>query len=347
MSMIPWESGILVPPADIELPDWLRGTADIVGFQFPKISERALFSLGQEYARLARNFEQTRESTDDATSSLLTTNFGEAIAAFSMFRERLSGPNASHMAVSAAAAGVIAAAYCGAGVEVVAMKLKVIAAMVKAFLKSEAVAALAATVPETAPGIMALGTIAEGVLTALTAIVIAGERGVTALFQVAGRVLELYTSVATPVLQNRPTDEQRGDVPYVAVPGGLAAHEGVAPKSKGDGHTLSKHVNVDDQYIKDRVDGGAPEASRWIDRRTAERVTAQVIGLNQATIAAWLASSGKKPLVLHAAGANGVTGRYVGELNGTPRDVTGARVVLKKDPARPGGYFILTSFPEP
>lgn len=346
MSVIPWEEGILVPASDLTLPVWLGGVADMVGFTFPNVSEKTILSLGKDYARLARSFEQTREGIDNKAVGLTVNNTGEALAAFSMFRERLSGTNASHMTVSVAAAGLIAALYCGAGVQVVAMKLKAIAALADAFLQTEAVRAIAAAVPETAPAIAALSAVTHTLVTVLTTIVEHGRRNIALLFDAAGRIVGLYTRVATPVLQHRPPDEARGNVPYVAVPGGLGAHEGVGPSG---GHTLSKHVNVDDAYITRRVARGeAGRASRWLDRRTAERVTARVIGLNRATIAAWLASSGNPRMALRLGSTqDGVTGWSVDASHAVPQQVTGARVVLQKDPTQPGGYFILTSYPEP
>lgn len=46
-----------------------------------------------------------------------------------------------------------------------------------------------------------------------------------------------------------------------------------------------------------------------------------------------------KTLALHLGGGGPVTGWTVTEADHSPREVTGARVVLKKDPSRPGGYF--------
>lgn len=345
MTMIPWENGIIVPPADIGLPVWLSDTAALIGFTFPDISERALLILGREYAALARNLEQSRASTDGVTSNLTVLNHGPAMTAFTLYRERLSGPNGSHMIVSVTAAGVMSTAYCGAAAVVMGMKAKAILALMDALLATGTVKAFAATSPKAAAWVGALTLVVEQALTVLTGIVAVAKQDITTLFAVAGRVIELYTSVATPVLQDRPSDADRGDIPYVAVPGGLASHEGAPPNG---GHALLKHVNVDDRYIIDRVaNTPASEASRWIDLPTAERVTAQVIGLNKATIAAWLASNGRPTLALHLGTGVSVTGRYIDMSSPTPRDVTGARIVLKKDPSRPDGYFILSAFPEP
>lgn len=347
MSMVPWENAILVPAADVRLPVWLEPTAAMLGFRFPDVSERALIGLGATYARLARNFEQTRVLVDEAGAGLLSTNHGEALVAFTGFRERLSGPNASHMIVSASAAGAISAAYLAAGATVLAMKLKVTATLADAFVKSEAVTALMVAEPVTAPAILKIRAALATLVTTLNTVVPMAEKAVTTLLQTAARAIELYTGVATPLLRNRPMARQRETDTYLAVTGGLASHEESAPRAKDGGHTLSRHVNVNDRDIIERIlRGEAKEASRWTDQRTAERVVAEVIAANPGKIATWLA--GTKPnLRLDLTTFLGTTGRYVTETDRMPIEVTGARVILKRDPTRPAGYVILTSFPQP
>jgi|GEM_PF-2715061 len=348
MSMIPWEEAALVPPADLSLPVWLQPTAAAVGFAFPDVSERAMFALGHLYAGLARKFERDRERVDEGASSVLDTNHGAALIAFAGFRERLSGPNASHMILSATAAGVISTAYLGAAWTVVGMKLKVIATLADTLARSEAVTALAVAKPATAPLIAEVRAGLAVIVAELNKTVLLAQQAVTTLLRVATQALGLYMSVATPLLKNRPMARQRETATYMAVTGGLASHEESSPDAKDGGHTLSKHVNVTDQNIIDRVrNRKAKESSRWLDRRTAERVIAEVIAANPRKIENWLASGDPNNLELHLAAGGATTGRYVKRGNLVPQEVSGAGVVLKRDASRPNGYIILTAFPEP
>lgn len=139
MTMIPWENG-----ADIALPVWLEGAAALVAFEFPIISEGALAALSRDYLTLAFALEQDRRQIDLAAVGLTDSSFGPAVTAFSLHRERLSGPNGSHMIVSSTTAGLIGAAYAGAAAEVVAMKLSAILSLIDLFLKTEAVKTLLA-----------------------------------------------------------------------------------------------------------------------------------------------------------------------------------------------------------
>ncbi|GAA4966494.1 RNase A-like domain-containing protein [Kineococcus glutinatus] len=101
---------------------------------------------------------------------------------------------------------------------------------------------------------------------------------------VAGRGLNRARSQPPRQRQRAPRDLPPGQ-PLKDVLAGidLAFHEG------GKAHTLSRHVDVDDQYLRDRLvlgtlerDGtrklpAPPAASRWVDLATAEHYTTQVL----------------------------------------------------------------------
>ena len=133
--------------------------------------------------------------------------------------------------------------------------------------------------------------------------------------------------------------------------GGLMAHEG-----NGKGHTLERHVNVNTDYLRDRANGRGqfagktppPMSSRYNDRTTAEAAISVVLADRQADIQTWLKDPTKT--TPRAFNSTKPFSNPVGE--GVPRGseqaqpLSNALVVLVKDKASPGGYYILTSYPE-
>lgn len=131
--------------------------------------------------------------------------------------------------------------------------------------------------------------------------------------------------------------------------GGLSAHE-------GRGHTLERHVNVTTDDLRDRANSrgqyagerSPPMSSRYADRATAENVIATVVADNHTEIETWLNNPASP--ATQGFDSKGPFNKPIGE--GVPRGsevaqpLSSARVVLRKDPSAPGGYFILTSYPQ-
>ena len=125
--------------------------------------------------------------------------------------------------------------------------------------------------------------------------------------------------------------------------GGLKAHE-----AKG-GHLLSRHVNVTDQDLINRMKKNhkISGASRFKDRATAERVAHHVIVSNKSKIDKWL----KDPKSLNRlrlnynGNMNELLGRGLKRGSSHVQDMKkSARIILKKDGK--GGYYVLTGFPD-
>ncbi|WP_461022364.1 RNase A-like domain-containing protein [Thalassiella azotivora] len=124
------------------------------------------------------------------------------------------------------------------------------------------------------------------------------------------------------------------------------------------GHAIRRHVEVDDDYLNDRLDHGTlfddgtrskkppKQASAFTDMETAEAVITDVLRANEQRLRDWVAdpSPSKHPLVLDAAAPPDV-GRVVfaQDQDRVPRPAEGARVVVKSAPD--GTPFIVTAFP--
>ncbi|WP_432502697.1 RNase A-like domain-containing protein [Kineococcus arenarius] len=126
-------------------------------------------------------------------------------------------------------------------------------------------------------------------------------------------------------------------------------------RSEGDGrgHTLERHVDVDDEYLRQRltlgtpvpgrrVRGGAPDAaSRWADLQTAERTITEALRQNEEQVRRALAGGRRIELRVPVDAAAGTV---------LVRDGTGFRevpadqavVVLRGD--RDGAPHVLTSY---
>ncbi|MBE9117226.1 hypothetical protein IQ249_15100 [Lusitaniella coriacea LEGE 07157] len=133
--------------------------------------------------------------------------------------------------------------------------------------------------------------------------------------------------------------------------GWLSKHEGL-------GHTLSRHVNVDNSFIIKRAQTvfgkgkkiGKPRfpngASRYKDVATAEKAIGETIKNSRTQVKSWLkSSSNNRNLVLsHKGNSSSIIGygaKY-GDKTVSPR--YNAKIILKKKPSGKG-FFILTSYP--
>ncbi|GAA2288681.1 hypothetical protein OKJ48_40775 [Streptomyces kunmingensis] len=127
----------------------------------------------------------------------------------------------------------------------------------------------------------------------------------------------------------------------------LAGDEG-----KNGAHTGARHVEVTTRDLRARLRGD-PEldaASRYIDHASAQKHTQEVVLRRQKQIEDWLNNgkpAGKKDFSVDLGEPTGMSLSRHHFRNGLPAEwVTGAKVVLKKDPTAPLGYRVLTSYPE-
>lgn len=122
------------------------------------------------------------------------------------------------------------------------------------------------------------------------------------------------------------------------------------------GHTLRRHVNVDDGYLRDRLVKGTVwdqgvwgpppaggRASAWTDRETAQEWIGKTLRANEVKVRTW-AGSRQEELVLEAP-APGSIGRVMTR-SGEEFELfepTKIRVALKKEG---GSVYVLTAYPD-
>ncbi|HLR63259.1 MAG TPA: RNase A-like domain-containing protein [Lentibacillus sp.] len=131
-----------------------------------------------------------------------------------------------------------------------------------------------------------------------------------------------------------------GDKSDLAPGGGLAAHE-----IKG-GHLIERHVGKTDKELLERINKNPKitGSSTFKDRVTAEKVVNNVLSntSNKKVVQSWLENpKSKSTLVLTYQGTE-VIGRGVKKGSDTVKNMTNARVILKKDS---NGNFVLTGYP--
>jgi hypothetical protein len=118
------------------------------------------------------------------------------------------------------------------------------------------------------------------------------------------------------------------------------------------GHGVTKHVGRSDNQLGDRLaqEPRVQDASTFENTGDAQRFSQRTIDANKQQVSNWLkdAKEGStKEFDLEDTGE--VTGRSLSRSDWRDgkgsRAVNGVRVVLRADPAAPGGYYILTTFP--
>ena len=185
----------------LPIPGFLMEAAAKLGFVWPQSDEMQLFAIGRNYISSGIEFNQLRADVNDAVSELLESNESDGLAAFERFQKRLSSMAGSHMMVSGLAAPALGIAYLAAGALVLAYKVHAIMILIEAAIlfASQAFGALL--------GPLGLGAIAAKIaalrvqlMSALKAV----KFGMSKVLDVAARIVEMYTKVATPILQNRP-----------------------------------------------------------------------------------------------------------------------------------------------
>ena len=127
-------------------------------------------------------------------------------------------------------------------------------------------------------------------------------------------------------------------------PGTAPAGVDLDAEEAAGGHTLERHVNVDDSDLAGRTMGGVAAASRFTDKAAAAAAISQVVKDNWTAIEAWVANgcpNGGSAFTSAIAGA-GVS--LVGNDNWT-QPTSKVKVVLRAG-ANPPGWRVLTAYPE-
>jgi len=127
------------------------------------------------------------------------------------------------------------------------------------------------------------------------------------------------------------------DVVHLVPGGGLAAHEAAG------GHTLARHVDKPESYLRHRLttEPHITAASTFYDREVAEESIHELIAMHDAPIARWLADGSGK-LVLE-----GSLPRPIGILiipgSATTAPGNGIRVILRRSRVTGTGFYIHTA----
>ncbi|MGN5635254.1 RNase A-like domain-containing protein [Streptomyces sp. AC154] len=130
----------------------------------------------------------------------------------------------------------------------------------------------------------------------------------------------------------------------------LAGDEGKGTATSHS-HTLGRHVEVTTQNLRARLRGdeNLGDASRYVDEASAQKHTQAVVVKHQKEIEEWLNNgkpAGKKDFTVDLGEPTGLNLSRGNFKNGLPPEwVSGATVVLKKDPTAALGYRVLTSYP--
>lgn len=120
-------------------------------------------------------------------------------------------------------------------------------------------------------------------------------------------------------------------------------------------HTMGRHVEVDDGFLRERLRTGAlegarvgtppPRSSRWNDQETAERVVTAALRDHAAECVAAAGDGATRLTVRGPAGADvGVV--WTLDPRGRPVRVPVAAVVVVLERAGGGSWYVLTAFPD-
>jgi hypothetical protein len=115
----------------------------------------------------------------------------------------------------------------------------------------------------------------------------------------------------------------------------------------GKGHTLERHVGKTEAELFKRLadERRITAASSFHNQEVAERAVADAISSNKHSIETWLA--GKEPVLPLTHAAETPVGIAVPRGANQAREATGVRVVLRRDPGSPLGYYVVTAYPKP
>ncbi len=124
--------------------------------------------------------------------------------------------------------------------------------------------------------------------------------------------------------------------------------EADALAGKEGGHTLERHVNVNDDDLLDRALKSRDVSkvfSRFSDQRAAEDAINECIRANRQAIQRWASNPILDPAFEHDLGRT--IGRGFFNSNGKFADMTKVRVVFRMSKQGPKSFFIITAYPVP
>lgn len=212
-------SGISFLGIGLPLPSFLTDAAAQLGFAWPQSDEMQLFAIGKNHVAAGMEFMRIRGEVNDATDALLSENESDDLEAFGTFQSGLS----THMMVSGISAPALGVAYIAAGALVLALKIQMLMILAEAAIAMATRSFGFLLGPLGALGGMAQAAAQLAALRAKVAAAIAAvQAGMTKVLDIAAQVVEEYTKVMTPKLQNRPMRKESDptpDAPGTPMPG--------------------------------------------------------------------------------------------------------------------------------
>lgn len=110
------------------------------------------------------------------------------------------------------------------------------------------------------------------------------------------------------------------------------------------GHTLRRHVGLDDAALRDRALRTHHDVSCFDDATAAQRAVDRAFDENQGAIARWMGARGRTNLDLHVHFDASIGRVYRYDRAGFERTAD-ADVILEHSTATPGGYTVITAYP--
>jgi filamentous hemagglutinin len=112
------------------------------------------------------------------------------------------------------------------------------------------------------------------------------------------------------------------------------------------GHLIAKHVGKTDVELVARLvaEPGITGASTFYDLAAAARAVEETIKANEAAIGIWLSGSGYKRNYQHRVSMP--VGRVLTPGASSPADSSSVRIVVVRNAAMPGGFLVLTGYPQ-
>jgi hypothetical protein len=122
-----------------------------------------------------------------------------------------------------------------------------------------------------------------------------------------------------------------------------APHRDLAADERRGGHTLERHVGLDEEALRARLarEPSLTVASSFFDRATAERAIGALIARESDEIDRWQAGR-RDRLALSTRFADEAVGMSLRRGAREPDPVRGVRAVLVRDSA---GWYVLTAYP--
>lgn len=119
---------------------------------------------------------------------------------------------------------------------------------------------------------------------------------------------------------------------------------------RGDGHTLARHCGTSpaEEALRLRRHPFLPATGAFPDAITAQRAVQACVDANRTAVALWRRGSRARLAIAHDGGVvigDVLQRRRLEAGDARPQPATAVRVVLRRNPAYPAGFAVLTAYP--